>query len=210
MMLFKMHGQRTARIKKHTVTQDHCKNCMSFDLDIKVYRDYYHFILLPIVPVGDKTAKIYCNHCGEGLRTETVRRHYENITRPPFWLYSGVILFVLLIVFIVLGNLIEQKQKATYAKNPQVGDIYLMRKDTVELATYYYLRVSSVTNDSIFFSPNNLLYLSYPSAFDTSDFFRIEYLAAFARKDIKQMLDDGTINTIEREYDEDDGFQRSR
>lgn len=209
-MLFKMHGRRTARIKKHTESQDQCKNCKSFDLEIKVYRDYYHFILIPFVPVGDKTAMIYCNQCGEGLRTETIRRHYEKITRTPFWLYSGLILVGLLIVSIVFANLFEQKQKAAYVAHPKVGDVYEIRQEKNSLTTYYFLRITGVNSDSVFFIRNNLEYLFYPSKFDDTDFFNEDDQAGYARKDLKLMLDNGSINTVKRGYDSDDGFHRIR
>jgi hypothetical protein len=209
-MLLKMHGRRTAMIKKHTETQEHCKNCKSFDLDIRVYRDYYHFILIPIVPVGDKTAKIYCNNCREGLRTETIRRQYEKITRTPFWLYSGPILLIALIVFIVFANFFEQRQKETYVDDPKVGDVYEMQEDQNNLATYYFLRISKINGDSVFFFQNNLVYLDYPSGFDTSDFFRKDDQAVFTRKDLKLMLDSAAINSVKRGYNEQDGFQRTR
>jgi hypothetical protein len=209
-MLFKMHGRRAARIKKYTEIQDHCKNCKSFDLDIKVYRDYYHFIMIPIIPVGDKTAKIYCNHCGEGLRTETIRRRYEEITRTPFWLYSGLILVALLITSIVITNLFEQRQKLAYIDHPQVGDVYKMQQDHYNIKTYYFLRVSKINGDSVFLFQNNLEYLGYPSGFDDSDFFRKDDQAVFTRRDLKLMLDTGAINSVERVYNTQDGFQRIR
>jgi hypothetical protein len=207
-MLFRMHGRLTARIKKHVETQEHCKNCKSFDLDIKVYRDFYHFIFIPIMPVGDKVAKIYCNQCGEGLRTETIRRHYEKITRTPFWLYTGPILVALVAVIIVIANLLEQRQNADYVNHPKIGDVYELQHEQSGLTTYYFLRVSKLNGDSVYFFQNDLDYLFPPSKFDDGDFFREDNQAVFTTRDLKQMLDSGAINSVNRRYKASDGFQR--
>jgi hypothetical protein len=105
-----MHGKRTMMIKKFNLTEDHCRNCKSFDLDIRVYRDYYHFILLPIIPTGDKNAKIYCNRCGEGLRIEAIRKRYEKAAKTPLYLYTGLIFFMLIICAGILGDLYDQSR----------------------------------------------------------------------------------------------------
>jgi hypothetical protein len=209
-MLFRMHGKLTARIKKHVETQEHCKNCNSFDLDIKVYRDFHHFIFIPIMPAGDKVAKIYCNQCGEGLRTESIRRHYEKITKTPFWLYSGPILVGLLIIIIVIVNLFNQRQKAEYVKHPKIGDVYEMRQDQNGLTTYYFMRISRLNGDSVYFYQNNLEYFYLPSKFEDGDFFSEDNQVIFTTKELKQMLDKASINSVIRRYKTDDGYHRIR
>ena len=100
--MFFIHGKKTARIKRDTYHQYACKNCKDFDLDIRVYREYFHVFFIPFFPIGYKEVKIRCNNCGEPKWIESVQKHYEKTSRTPFYLYGAAILLILLIVSCVV------------------------------------------------------------------------------------------------------------
>ncbi|MEO5562283.1 MAG: hypothetical protein ABIR18_02585 [Chitinophagaceae bacterium] len=209
-MLFSLHGRRAARIKKYTDAQHQCKNCKSFDLEVKVYRDYYHFMFIPIVPVGDKTAKIFCNNCGDGLRTESVRQEYEKKTKTPFYFYTLPILVVLVIAIAFIADRNDQKQMAKYIAEPKAGDIYTLSEKRDNLTIYYFLRIKEIRNDSIYLYQNNLEYFLAPTEFDDSDFFRETGQMAFSIQEFKMILDTGNTNiySVTRRYNKDAGYNR--
>ena len=146
--MFVIYGRRVTRIKRCTDNRQYCNSCNSFDLDVKVYRGYYHLFFIPVFPVGDKTVKIRCNSCGQPMRSETIQKYYEGISRTPFYLYTLPILFAGLILILINANLNTQKEKAKFVENPKVGDVYTIRRDENSLTTYFFLRVSNIQGHS--------------------------------------------------------------
>jgi zinc-ribbon family len=208
--MFLIYGRRTARIKSYTDNQQSCKSCKSFDLDVKVYRDFYHLFFIPFFPAGDKTVKIYCKSCGEPLRSDSIQKQYQDSTKTPFYLYAGVILIAGLILLLVNANLATQKEKKRYVDDPMVGDVYRIRKDENNSTSYYFLRVSQVNGDTVFAYHSNLVYGGFITKLDDEDFFvRAEELI-FTRKELKEMLDKDEINSVERDYGGSEGFNRIR
>lgn len=208
--MFLIYGKRTARIKKYSGDHENCRNCKSFDLDIRVYKDYFHIFFLPIFAFGSKTVKIRCNNCGERLWVNEIQKHYEDITKTPFYLYAGIILFSGLILLFVNVNLNTQKEKAKFVGNPKVGDVYTIRKETNNTSTYYFLRLSKISGDTVFAFHNNLEYNGFISKLNDDDFFVKDDELFFLKKELKQMLDKNEINSVEREYGDYEGFNRTR
>ena len=206
--MFVIYGRRTARIKKYTDNQQSCKSCKSFDLDIKVYRDYYHLFFIPFFPVGDKTVKIRCNNCSEPIRIDSIQKHYEDATKTPFYLYAGVILISALILVVVNANLYTQKEKAKFVGNPKVGDVYRIRKDENNSTSYYFLRVSQINGDTVFAYHNNLVYGGFIMKLNDDDFFVKANELIFTKKELTEMLDKAEINSVERNYGDNEGFNR--
>ena len=206
--MFVIYGRRTARIKKYTDNQQACQSCKAFDLDIKVYRDYYHLFFIPVFPAGDKTVKIRCNNCGEPMRLKTIQRHYESISKTPFYLFTFPILFAGLIIILVNANLNAQKEKALFVDNPNVGDVYRIRKDENNKTTYYFLRLVRISGDTVVAYHNNLEYSGFISKLNDDDFFVKDEELYFLKPELKQMLEKMEINSVDRNYGDYEGFNR--
>ena len=206
--MFVIYGRRTSRIKKYTENQQACQSCKTFELDIKVYRDYYHLFFIPVFPVGDKTVKIRCNNCGEPMRLETIQKHYESISRTPFYLFTFPILFAGLIIILVNANLNTQKEKALFVDNPKVGDVYRIRKDENNKTTYYFLRLVRISGDTVVAYHNNLEYNGFISKLNDDDFFVKDEELYFLKPELKQMLEKMEINSVDRNYGDYEGFNR--
>src|ERR1700742_5274495 len=116
MLLFR--GVRNGRIKTYTDNEHQCNDCKDFDLKVKVYKDYYHFLFIPAFPTGVKTVKIRCNKCGEPYRSDSLQKQYELRTRNPFWLYSWILLAGLLVVGAVVAVQVNDRLIHHYAANP--------------------------------------------------------------------------------------------
>lgn len=203
-----LYGRRTARIKKYTDNQQSCKSCGTFDLDVRVYRDYYHIFFVPVFPVGDKTVKIRCRNCGEPFRLDTLQRHYESISKTPVYLYTIPILFAGLIAILINANLNTQKEKAKFVDNPKVGDVYRIRKDENNSTTYYFLRLVNIKGDTVIAYHNNLEYHGFVTKLNADDFFVKDEELYFLKSELKQMLDKMEINSVERDYGDYEGFNR--
>ena len=203
-----IYGRRTAIIKKCTDSQQACNSCKAFDLDVKVYRDYYHLFFLPFFPIGEKTVKIHCNNCKQPIRLDTMQKHYESISRTPFYLYTGPILFSGLILILIDANLNTQKEKVKFVENSKVGDVYRIRKDTNNSTTYYFLRVVNINADTVSVYHNNLEYNGFISKLNEDDYFVKNEELFFLKSDLKQMLKKMEINSVDRDYGEYEGFNR--
>jgi hypothetical protein len=196
-MFFIFYGWRTIRIKKYKNTGDYCRECKSFDIDIKVYRKYFHIAFIPFFPSGKKTVDIKCNSCGNPFRLQPIQENYGAKTRTPFYFYTGVILIALLVLFIIKLNLETQDQKKLFVNSPKPGDIYLIRDEAAEKVSYYFLKVVEIDDSSIKVNHNRYVYDRYVSNLQGDDSFEEEKLF-FTRKEIIKMLEDGKINSVDR------------
>jgi len=206
--MFVIYGRRKIRIKKYIDNRNYCKSCNSFDLNVKVYKEYFHIFFIPFFPTGDKTVKIVCNSCGEPYRVEAIQKEYEKSTRTPFYLYSGLILIGSLIFLLVNANIRTQKEKAKFIENPKVGDIYRISKDEENSTSYYFLRVTEINGDTVLAYHNNLVYNGFVIKLNEDDFFDKAEVLIFTKKELKEMLDKGEINSVERNYGSEEGFNR--
>ena len=206
--MFVIYGKQTARIKKYTDNRNYCKSCNSFDLNVKVYKEYFHIFFIPFFPTGNKTVKIYCNNCGEPYRADSVQKDYEKSTKNPIYLYAGLILIGSLILLLVNANITTQKEKANFIENPKVGDVYRIRKDENSSTFYYFLRVSQINGDTVLAYHNNLVYHRFITKLNDDDFFVKQEELIFTKKNLKEMLDKDEINSVERNYGSAEGFNR--
>lgn len=206
--MFIPHGKRTARIKKYTENHQSCRHCGAFDLDVKVYNDYYHFCFIPIFPYENKVVKITCRNCGSTFRSDRLENHYYDITRTPIYFFTAPILFAALVVVLIFENSASQKEKAAFVDNPKVGDVYRIAKEERNATTYYFLRLVNVKGDTVIAYHSNLEYHQFTSSMNESDFFVKDSELLFLKPELQQMLDKGEINAVERNYDDEDGFNR--
>jgi hypothetical protein len=206
MLIF--HGRKTARIKKFTDNQQHCPKCKAFDLNIEIFRDYYHFYFIPIIALGDKIAKIRCKSCGEPYRSEKLETEYANSNKTPFYLYSLIILFICIICFVAFNSYNNKRQKIEYAKNPKINDVYLIKNTPNSFTSYYFYKIVAINKDSFSILHGKYEYLETPSEMSEKDYFMKEDTLLFSKNEIKNMSDSALINSIERNYNAVSGFNR--
>ena len=202
------YGRRTARIKKYINNHEHCQSCGAFDLDVKVYNDYYHIFFIPVFPIENKAVKIRCRNCGNFFRSDSLQRHYENISKTPIYFYTISVIFAGLMLILAIANWRTQKEKAAYVAKPQVGDIYTINKKENNSNIYYFLRLASIKGDTVIAYQNNLKYDSFTSTFAENDFFVKDNELLFLKPKLKQMLEKAEIIAVDRDYNEDEGFNR--
>lgn len=206
--MFFIYGKRTARIKSDTSHQHNCQNCKDFDLDIQVYRDYFHVCFIPLFPVGHKEVKIRCNNCGESKWIQPLQKQYEQVSRTPFYLYGGVIFIAAIILACTVQGLVNGKNNAQFVADPQVGDVYTVKHVEKDTTFYYFLKVSSIKGDTVTAYHNNFVYYRYVSKFDPSDFFMKEEEFQYLKKDLKAMLEKEEITSVTRDYGAYEGFNQ--
>jgi len=115
-----------------------------------------------------------------------------------------------LIIVLIIGNLDTQKEKAAFVANPKIGDVYLIRKDENGSTNYFFLRLANIRGDTVIAYHNNLEYHSFVTKLNDDDFFVKDEQLFFTKRELKQMLDKMEINSVERNYGNDEGFNRIR
>ncbi|MBS1563882.1 MAG: hypothetical protein JST39_05810 [Bacteroidetes bacterium] len=165
-------------------------------MSVGVYREYYHFFFIPFVPFGPKSAKIWCHNCGAPFHAEAVKRHYENISRTPFYFYSFLILAIGFVLFLAGLNIATQKDKAAFIKSPKRGDSYTVRDST---NNYYFLKLVAIRGDSLLMLHNHFLYQRFTSTPENGDYFDKDDTLIYTQSKLQAMLDSGEIVGTKRE-----------
>ncbi|MBA2612369.1 MAG: hypothetical protein H0U95_10385 [Bacteroidetes bacterium] len=197
--MFFISGKNKMLIKEYSESQQSCKNCKTFNIEIEVFSEYFHLYLIPFFPTGTKTVKIHCGNCQDVIEDQSLREHYEKITKNPFYIYSGPILVVILISLIVNLNLSTQDEKARYAADPKVGDVYMIRNETFNSSFYTFFKIVKINDDTISAYQSNAEYEKFTSNPAPGDYYNKERKLLLLRSDLKTMLNMNKITSINRE-----------
>lgn len=206
--MFVIYGKQSARIKRYTENHQKCSNCGTFDLEVRIYRNYFHVFFIPLFPFGPKRTEISCKQCGRANPSAAVQEHYESMTRTPFYLYFLLILIAAGIGYGFWENQRTQVEKSRFAKNPEKGDVYTVKEADKDSTTYYFLRVAELSGDTVLVLHSYLEYGGYVSAMTPKDHFVKDDTLYYLKKEILQLQDSGVIVAIDREYDSYKGFSR--
>lgn len=192
-----LYGKRTIRVRKHDDFHVKCESCNDYGQRFFVYQEYFHLFFIPLFPTGNKTISSTCLKCNDNLNEEK-RNHYLSTTRTPLYLYSGIILFVALILALVTGNILTQKKKAEYIAHPEVNDIYLIRQEENKQINYYFLKIKEIESDTVRLLSGYFQYNRFVSSMDETDYFVEDEIYSIPKEELKKLLDDGMINMVIR------------
>jgi hypothetical protein len=206
--MFLIYGRHTARIKKYTVNDQSCKSCRTFDIEVNVYREFYHLYYIPFCPIGDKTVNARCKNCGEPFRSDSFLTYYKEKSRTPFYYFSLPILFSSLVILLTVLNSNTQEEKLAFVTDPKIGDVYTIRHDEDNKTTYYFLRLKSINGDTLIMYHSALEYNGYTSTLNNVDYFVKDEELLLTKLELKKMLVRMEINAVDRDYSDYKGFNR--
>ena len=204
--MFLVYGRKKARIKTIHDNTGRCTTCGAHDLKFEIYREYFHIFWIPFFPLGPKETIVTCTKCGHGNNSSDRLENYEATTRTPIYLFSGLLLILCLITWIAINSQNVSKQKAAFAADPKIGDVYCMRSEE-NRSMYYYLRISRINSDSVFLFPNVYEYSRPVTTLEKEDHF-IALELYYDKFELNQLLHQGEINSIKRDYKASSGFNR--
>ncbi len=153
-----IYGSKAVHLKTEISKTATCPSCgTQGSMTFSVFRKHAHIFWIPLFPIGKKGVS-QCQHCKNVLETkempEPIKREHENLkseTKGPIWQFAGLGLIAILIAW---GNYVsgeDKKEELKFIAKPQKGDTYEYK---IETRSYSTLKVVSVTNDSVFVSPN--------------------------------------------------------
>ncbi|AEV98982.1 hypothetical protein A4D02_10520 [Niastella koreensis] len=203
-----VHGKKLAKIKEFTDNTQACTSCKSFDLRVKIFKQYQHVYMIPVYPVGDKVVEIRCKQCDEPILQESLKKEYAKKGRAPFYFYSLFILIALIIGWAVYADGRDKKNTALWVASPRAGDVYIIKREKSGVTLYSFLKAANVAGDSIQLYQNHLEYTGKVTALNNDDYFELADMLSISKQGLQQLLDKGLIDEVKRDYDEADGFNR--
>jgi hypothetical protein len=126
----------------------------------------------------------------------------------PKYLFSGLVLIVAGIGYLVyLGNE-NATRRTAYIKEPQVGDVYLMKaKEDTSKYNHYLMKVREINGDSLMVSFSSFNYNGKVDKLDPNDgFFNVMY--SIHKHSIDEYHEAGELLEVMRDYDATAGFDR--
>jgi len=199
-------GIKTMTIKDDVDHQNHCEECRSTNLQTTITKDYFHIWFIPMFALGKKSISIRCNECKYYLRDKNVQKLYLQMTRTPFYMYTGLIIFMLLVCSLVVLNITSQHKKHKYVLDPQVEDVYTIREENEGNTIYYFLRIKDIRGDTVLMYHSNLYYKRFISQMERGDYFDKSEELIFTKSQLREMMDESEINNISRDYSSSSGF----
>jgi len=191
--------------RKPILTKETCPECGKMDsITVIPEFEYVHFFAIPTIPYK-KRFLVYCPDCQETFNPDSFAFSHESkhLLKKPLWLYSGLIIAVLVISGIIVGHKITQhndyKHSVEYINAPREGDIYEVRSVDNEFTV---MKVIAVDNDSIY-----CRYSSYMSDRESGieDLYKEPYknqfeedIFSYTKEDLLSALNDKIVLRITR------------
>jgi len=207
LFIFGIRNVRIGRFKDH----DHiCYPCKAYDREIQVFRSYFHFCLVPVIPVGARKFEIRCCNCGDETMSENIIREFDKKAKTPLYFYSAWPLLAGIVLFWFYWNKHNQKYKMDLVASPAKGDVYTIKQRKNDETTYYFLKIAAIRGDSVFAIQNHFDYGDFVNSLAQDDYFIKDDTITYKRKYLVEMLEKDEIFSIDRDYSESDGFNRIR
>jgi hypothetical protein len=206
--MFVVRGRKKAKIKEFADNTQSCTSCKSFDLRIKIFREYQHVYLIPVYPIGDNVVEIRCNQCQAPVLIESLKKEYAKTARAPVYLYSLFILIGLLVTWVIYAEQRDKNNTALLVADPKAGDVYIIKREQSGVTLWSFLKAASVQGDTVLVYQNHLEYTGYVSTFNSEDYFIKSEQLYYTKKELKQMLEKDVIHEVKRDYGDSEGFNR--
>ncbi len=198
-----IYGSKTVHldsVRLDTITCESCRTQGSIVLN--VFRKHAHIFWIPLFPIG-KRGLSECDHCKNVLEAKDMQEplkseyhRFKNNTKGPIWQFAGLAIIAVLIVWGNYASGQNEKLELEYIVSPMEGDIYEYK---IEARSYSTLKVMSVSNDSVFVSPNEyeISKMSKIHKIDKLENYP-EFSYGISRVKLKEMYDSGDIIGINR------------
>ncbi len=163
----------------------------------------------------EKSIDLVCTSCKQAVKAREVSEEVSEMSkalkksvRIPFYLYSGLIVFLIGIAAIIYTGNAAQDRYKEYIENPQANDIYtLHNKDEPTEYKYYLWKVTEVAGDSVYVSPNSFQYNYIPSKLEEEDgFFDVQFI--MNKSDVRDLFEENVIKQVDRGFKAGSGFER--
>ena len=114
---------------------------------------YAHVYWIPLFPY-QKVAVVQCGACGWDTTTPPAElapavRALKQQATHPYWTWSGLGVLALLLLGGFLLGIRDHHQDEALLTSPRTGDVYTVRSDSANVASYSLLKVRRVSGNSV-------------------------------------------------------------
>jgi hypothetical protein len=158
--------------------------------------------------VGRNQVEVRCRNCGDETALDNIVKKYGARTRTPFYLYSAILLVIVIVAFWFYWKKNDKKLDAEYASHPEVGDVYTMAGEDRNGTNYSFLKVIRAKGDSVVVLPNRYTYGGFVSDLGEDDYFDREDSSFIRKRDLISWVENGKIYSVSRYYGKSSNFNQ--
>lgn len=138
MILF---GYRSSRLDIVEDNVCRCPRCNGGPMAHNIFKQYFHIWYIPIFPFNKKIIS-KCMSCGAEIDQRELppgtkeQVMMSSMKRTPFWMYSGLIIIAVVIVWTGVSSMIKSRKVSSYeteySSSYDEGDVDVVEEDTYE------------------------------------------------------------------------------
>ncbi len=130
-----LYGTKGAHLHTAPLLGVACPACATPEaLQLTIFSRYVHMYYVPVLPY-DRPAVTQCLRCQQAWKEEALPaairpavQSFKKQFRAPIWNWTGAMLFVLGMCWLVTANARDDKDNAAYLAAPRAGDIYTVHE----------------------------------------------------------------------------------
>lgn len=138
-----------------------CTHCgKEGTISLAIEKAYLHVFFIPFCPKGRVGAST-CSHCKQTLGWDEMPDNYRagmmalgSTVRNPWWHWSGLVLlmaFIGFLVYLFIGDAAREAERVQY---PHVGDVWSIKQDAQEYTVW---RVIAVDSNTVTYQPHTMI-----------------------------------------------------
>jgi len=156
-----IYGTRSKELGSNRISGEQCLNCESKEIYVIGVSKYAHLFWIPLLPYSKKVHPV-CRNCGLKINKRDISQRMINKIslakkefKIPFYLFSGVIIISLLIIYGIYTSNKHNIDVAKNIKNLTIKDIVVFKN---EGNTYSFGKITDIKSDTIFFNFSNYVF----------------------------------------------------
>lgn len=193
-------GHKSISLAKEMVPEK-CPNCGSMhSIEMNVFQKYVHLFYIPYLPAG-KTGISQCSQCNQVLTDKEMPAYLQTAygqlkakTKIPIWMFSGLALMMLLIVYQLNNE--QRKQKANILAMDQLvaGNVLAFKLEKNNFTLY---KIHRINGDSVLIQANEYQSSTAEGLKDIADSAYVNDLRYLSKSELKKMAQEGTVIGIQ-------------
>jgi hypothetical protein len=184
------------------IVPEKCASCgTAYSVKVSVFQKYVFWFWIPFLPAG-KTGISECEICKKVLTEKemspnllSVYQRLRSNARIPIWMFSGSLLFVLILAYWQLEDRVQKKNSAQLVSAPAIGDVLEVKNKEQQ---YTLTKIIDIKKDSIFLISSNYQSTEKTGLAALKDSSYSNEISFISKADLKALYDKGDILKVNR------------